>query len=259
MRAEITNNDGYTYYVDAANQFHYAGCRAVTGLVADENRACRATLIISGTDGSVLQTLVAPQSDRDRASTGAPTQSRKCRRSRCDIDGDGRVDLVSGTEVWKQNASGGFDLAWQLTTSVNDTAVADLDGDGKAEIVFIRNGSIAACDRSRHLRLRPRRAALRRIPLPAYWITPLTIADVDGDGRSDIVIGADGTLYAFRDDGRPIWAYKVPADVPGQSDAGADLHAARGGLPHCQCGAAGLRPRRRRRGRGRVRRRTAAS
>ena len=32
MRAEITNNDGYTYYVDAANQFHYAGCRAVTGL-----------------------------------------------------------------------------------------------------------------------------------------------------------------------------------------------------------------------------------
>ena len=58
LRAEIPVNDGYSYYVDAANAYHYAGCRAVTGLVADENIACRATLVISGVDGSVLQTLV---------------------------------------------------------------------------------------------------------------------------------------------------------------------------------------------------------
>ena len=42
----------------------------------------------------------------------------------------------------------------------------------------------------------------------------MTIADVDGDGRSDIVLGADGTVYAFHDDGRPIWAYQVPQDLP---------------------------------------------
>lgn len=213
MRAEITANDGYTYYVDANNQFHYAGCRAATGLPADENRACRVTFIVSGADGSVLQTLVAPN-PTGAGISGGPDALKELPPIAIDIDGDGRVDLVSGTEVWKQNASGGFDLAWQLTTPVNDTAVADLDGDGKAEIVHLRSTG-ANPDDQRGIFIYGHDGRLqRRIPLQTYWFTPLTIADVDGDDRSDIIVGADGTLYAFRDDGRPIWAYKVPDDVP---------------------------------------------
>jgi beta-lactam-binding protein with PASTA domain len=113
-----------------------------------------------------------------------------------------------------QNASGGFDLAWQLTTAVNDTAVADLDGDGKAEIIHLRSVQTTGADNIGIFIYSYDGQLKRRIPLQGGWLTPLTIADVDGDGRSDIVVGADGTLYAFRDDGRPIWAYAVPADVP---------------------------------------------
>ncbi len=213
LRAEIPVNDGYSYYVDAANAYHYAGCRAVTGLPADENVACRATLVISGADGSVLQTLVV-RNPAAVATFGGPNAMSQMPPIAMDLDGDGRVDLVSGTEVWMQNAGGGFDFAWQLTNSVHDTAVADLDGDGKAEIVHIRNAQIADTDLRGIFVYSHDGQLRRRIPLQGVWITPLTIADVDGDGRSDIVIGADGTLYAFRDDGRPIWAYVVPPDVP---------------------------------------------
>jgi RHS repeat-associated protein len=212
MRAEIPHDDGLTFYVDAAGVGHYAGCRAVTGLVADENVACRATFIISGTDGSVLQTLVV-RNPAAVANFGGPSALQQMPPIAMDIDGDGRVDLVSGTEVWMQNASGGFDFAWQLTNSVNDTAVADLDGDGKAEIIHIR--STGSSEDLRGIFIYSFDGQLkRRIPVQTYWFTPLTIADVDGDGRSDIVLGGDGTVYAFRDDGRPIWAYQVPQDAP---------------------------------------------
>ena len=78
MRQEIPYNWSNTYYVDATGAFHYAGCRAVTGLVADENVACRATFIISGVDGSVLQTLVV----RNPASLPRTQQLRLCGTAR---------------------------------------------------------------------------------------------------------------------------------------------------------------------------------
>ncbi|MEO8306030.1 MAG: RHS repeat-associated core domain-containing protein [Betaproteobacteria bacterium] len=213
MRQEIPHNWGYSTYVDAANAFHYAGCRAVTGLVADENVACRATFIISGVDGSVLQTLVA-RNPASLSRTSGPNSLSLLPPIAMDVDGDGRVDLVSGTEVWMQNAAGGFDLAWQLTTSVNDTAVADLDGDGKAEIIHLRSSNEYIED-NRGIFIYSHDGQLKhRIPFQGFWLTPLTIADVDGDGRSDIVLGADGIVYAFRDDGRPLWAYVVPPDIP---------------------------------------------
>lgn len=214
MRADISVNDGSTTYHDTASKPHYAGCRAVTGLPADENIACRATFIISGTDGSVLQTLLVRNPAANSSRPGGPNALWEMPPIAMDIEGDGRVDLVSGTEVWMQNASGGFDLAWQLPRAVNDTAVADLDGDGKAEIIHLRSSGEPTKD-NRGIFIYSNDGQLkRRIPLETYWFTPLTIADVDGDGRSDIVLGADGTVYAFRDDGRPIWAYVVPADVP---------------------------------------------
>ncbi len=90
-----------------------------------------------------------------------------------DVDGDGRVDLVSGTEVWKQNAGGGFDLAWQLATSVHDTAVADLDGDGRAEIVHLRsNGEIADVDLRGIFVYGHDGALKRRIPLQDVLVHP---------------------------------------------------------------------------------------
>lgn len=218
MNVHVTANDGLTAYVDSSGAPRTAGCRAVTGLAADENRACRAVLIISPTDGRVLKTLVAPNPNGIRVYEPAIGALSEMPPIAFDIDGDGIVDLVSGSEVWKQDAAGNFALAWQLAKPVLDTVVADLDGDGKAEIVHCvcstNLGSPYAASELGIFIYSHDGVLKRRIPLAGNFITQMVIADVDGDGRSDIVIGVDGIVYAFRDDGRLIWAYVVPRDVP---------------------------------------------
>jgi serralysin len=139
-----------------------------------------------------------------------------------DLDGDGRLDFVSGRgdvtlRVWRNTGSATAPAFTELTGSANPLpffgsengapSFVDLDGDGRLDLVaggyfgtlraFRNTGSAAA----------PAFTALTDSANPFNGIdvgnrsTP-SFVDLDGDGRLDLVSGAsDGTLRAWRNTG----------------------------------------------------------
>lgn len=112
-----------------------------------------------------------------------------------DLDGDGALDVVVGTEfetvLHLNNGTGGFHSAALLpggsetTTSI---AIADMDGDGWMDMVvgnsnrpnlLLRNSGSGIFE------------AAEELPGASEDTKGLAIADVDGDGRVDLVIAND--------------------------------------------------------------------
>ena len=121
-----------------------------------------------------------------------------------DVTGDGRPDVVTGdyraVNVYAQQADGGFaapasypsggpDPTWD---SVNAIAVGDVDGDGRADVHVSLGGN------------RPNAWVVTRHQLPDGTLGPaevrtsydmpeaLTVGDVTGDGRGDLVVTHGG-------------------------------------------------------------------
>ena len=217
-------DSNYGYYYDTPNSGHlaYAACRTMTGLPADEGRACKATFVIDAATGAINQVLTAPNpANENAAPRNSPTDQNI--PIIADLDGDGQVEIISGGDIW-QLAGGVWVLAWQAqfdstTAGVkksfepSSVAVADLDGDGKAEVVFhllangVQTGGIYIFDRQG--------ALLRKIPLATNVSGLLSVADVDGDGAPEILIAGDSFLYAYRPDGTLLWAKRLPDILTG--------------------------------------------
>jgi len=132
-----------------------------------------------------------------------------------DLDGDGSLEVVfggwqegtlfvldatTGTEVWTPI---GLWSTWGNYFYGNGALVADLDGDGRSEIVVALDGdspSVAAFSSTGE--------NLWRTTLPAAswfaWLTPVA-ADLDADGRMEVLAqSGDGYLYVLDADGVPV-------------------------------------------------------
>jgi hypothetical protein len=129
-----------------------------------------------------------------------------------DVNGDGRADLLATTPdgrlfYYLNNATTlPFQVATQLSTGwQNDTnlAVGDLNGDGRADLVALApNGSLLAFDNTG--------SATAPFPVTGTvisatgWagLTALAVADIDGDGRADLLASrTDGALTYYRNAG----------------------------------------------------------
>jgi WD40 repeat protein len=143
-----------------------------------------------------------------------------------DLDGDGSPEIVVGSDdrgIYAFNGDGSPVCGFPLITSnsvLSSPAVADLDRDGTSEIVAgsakmgteimaillgLSTGQVYAAD--------GRGYPLPRFPidLPSPSLSDLSgsyigysspiLADLDGDGRLEIVIGAEDGLYALNLEG----------------------------------------------------------
>ena len=181
----------------------------------------------------------AVAADADRAQSVATStrdpgiRGASWRRSPSTSTRDGAPEIVSGSDVWK-NVGGTWTLLWQSEVEPIQALAADLDGDGKPEIVHVHvidktgggrgdarafggdlyrfNGMLILDGETG--------AEKRRIRLPIYWTSWLTIADLDGDGAPEFVWNTQGRVYAVGSDGRIRWTYAfVPGGLPGSPDA----------------------------------------
>lgn len=189
----------------------YYGCEVATGNPADRGLPCNVTYLISGTDGSVIDVLRALPTPRDMANT-SPLE--RLPPLTADLDGDGDVEIISGSEVWTRQG-GEWVLDWQLSAEPNQTVVVDLDLDGRPEIVHLmeRRGSFAPSPFAGFTGLivyNGDGAELRRIPMPLWNQATVSAADVDGDGTPELLWQDSGTVRVLGGDGALRWTFEVP-------------------------------------------------
>jgi FG-GAP-like repeat len=118
-------------------------------------------------------------------------------------------------------------LAGQGVVKFGGPVLADLDNDGKKEIIFATSGIYNGTSYTTPPKLwvfnndGTVRTGWPR-PLPSAAASSPAVGDIDGDGFPDIVVGCGtnsdlpqaGGVFAFRRDGSPIWSFS-PADTDG--------------------------------------------
>ena len=123
-----------------------------------------------------------------------------------DITGDGIQDVVSGYfddsgYVWAGNGAGNFTVVSNFTTATSEeTALADIDGDGYPDLASGRRGATINYGTSAS----PYFGANQNIGFGTVFSTNISTVDLDGDGDLDLIKGGwtgDGTLYISYNEG----------------------------------------------------------
>ncbi len=106
-----------------------------------------------------------------------------------DVDGDGVMDVVSGTQAYRLDGS----TLWSNGAADGYTAVADFDGDLVPELVVISQGNARVHDATTG-------ALLAALDMPGVGAGgPPTVADFNGDGLNDFAsaVGDSYTIFTF--------------------------------------------------------------
>lgn len=115
-----------------------------------------------------------------------------------DLDGDGDLDVVataSGVRIGRNDGGGVFSsiaVPGAAGPQLGEAATADLDGDGRAEIVSVGLGEVLVIARDANGQF----AVVERHAVPAP--ESIDVADLDEDGRTDVVVIGTGGAFVLR-------------------------------------------------------------
>lgn len=140
-----------------------------------------------------------------------PLQGDLAYAQSADIDGDKKKDLVVGGQsngVWAYSGpsltAGKPKLLWKATVpgQVHRIEKGDVNGDGHDDFVIAADTAVAVVD-GRNGKV------IRRIDGGGQFVRSVTVADLDGDRRADILVPTD-EVRAYRGNGSKLWAYGAP-------------------------------------------------
>ena len=195
----------------------WASCYAATGNIADNGKGCGVTFVLDAATGVKELVLTAPN-PYNQYESAERTPYRQLPPVVADLDGDGQVEIISGTDVFKFNGTT-WSLAWRadlpgLTIFYEpfSISVADLDGDGTAEVVLHTAWYDGTGYHRGFLTYRHDGVLLHRFEVPMWDTGPVTIADVDGDGIPELLLVGRGLVWAYHADGTLVWASAIPDD-----------------------------------------------
>ncbi|HNB80819.1 MAG TPA: FG-GAP-like repeat-containing protein [Chitinophagaceae bacterium] len=129
-----------------------------------------------------------------------------------DLDGNGQTDFVVATwhfsnnnKVYAYNGAN-HSLMWSYPLSdvvYHGTAVADLDKNGRPELILgDYSGTLTALHHDGTL--------FWNYNAGAYIGSPVSVADIDGDGFCELVFCASNKVIALNHDGSLLWNYTLP-------------------------------------------------
>jgi adhesin/invasin len=152
----------------------------------------------------------------DPIRTGVGTQNGTQEVAPGDFDEDGRLDaaVVTGTtggagpiRILIGNGAGGFTLGQTLLAGDGHIEAADFTGDGHLDLAFLYEGGAAT------VKLFPGLGTGRfgaAVDLPRSWDAyDLEVADVNGDGRPDLVGASGGPVWVMLNQGGGAFSEQV--------------------------------------------------
>ncbi|MFE7353199.1 FG-GAP repeat domain-containing protein [Streptomyces sp. NPDC057543] len=140
-----------------------------------------------------------------------PFQGDLSSSASADLDGDKKNDLVVGGKsngVWAYSGpsltAGKPKLLWKATVpgQVHRIEKGDVNGDGVDDFAVAADTAVAVLDGRTG-------KVLERIEGNGQFVRSVTVADLNGDERADILVPTD-KLRAYRGDGSALWTYAAP-------------------------------------------------
>ncbi|MGW8884240.1 FG-GAP-like repeat-containing protein [Streptomyces sp. NPDC055749] len=152
--------------------------------------------------------------DNGRQQVLTPLQGAVSYAKALDLDGDKKQDVVTGgisNGVWAYSGTSLLDgkpkKLWQAAVggSVHRIETGDVTGDSKPEIVVAADNATVVLDgRSGK--------TLRTIDGGGKYVRSVTVADVDGQGKDEIVVPTDA-LRVYDGAGKKLWTHSAPASA----------------------------------------------
>lgn len=131
-----------------------------------------------------------------------------------DLDGDKKPDVIAGgtsNGVWAWSGpslvKGAPKELWKAVVpgAVHSVQTGDVTGDKKPEIIVAAETAVVVLDGSTG-------KVLTTIDGGGQYVRSVTVADIDGNGKDDILVPTDA-LRTYKGNGQALWTYTAPADA----------------------------------------------